>query len=136
VKPCPKPPPREKKPKKGLQRKSYIQRSTKRMAPRREGDDPEFWERQCDTVNEVQAGCCAVCDKFFGRVDTMHIRGIGRTVYRGRHNPHNELNHLPNLLGGCRPCHVAFDAQPLATRIIVGAELKKKFSWPPQDEIS
>ncbi len=115
-----------------LRRKSYMTRSTKRIAPVRERFSTSFWRGQCHRVNEIQGYTCAICDQRFTLLDTMHIRGLGRTVYGGRNNHDHELNQLPNLLGGCRRCHEVFDAQPTSTRVIVGAELKKKFEWPDE----
>lgn len=111
-----------------LQRKTPLKRSTKRIRKMRARYTPEFWKGQREKVRSIQGGRCAFCDKP-GTLDAAHIRGLGRTGTRN--DPKNPLNQLSNLLGLDRECHETFDAEPLSTRLIVGAELKKKFDWPP-----
>lgn len=113
-----------------LRRKTPLKRSSKRIAPVRARFNKTFWSGQREAVSNIQGGICAHCGIEFSALDTAHIEGLGRLVPGGRNNPEHWKNQLPNLLGLCRECHQNFDSQPLSTRKIVGAELKKKFNWP------
>ena len=126
MKPCPKPPPREKKPR-------------KRIASRRKKFSGNFWQKQRRIVSKVQDGKCASCgDK---RLTVAHIQPIQRKAFGGRHNPDHPLNQLTNLIGLCSGpgsnlCHDAFDRLPVEERLWWGWQLKEKYEWPHEADRS
>lgn len=120
LRPCPKPPPREKAPR------------TKLPAVSERHDDPTFWSRRRKEVLDAQGGRCVFAWDPGERcrneaTDCMHVEPLGTRATRNADHP---LNAASNLLGGCRVCHRRFDAQTKPWRRAKAQELRDAMIAP------